>query len=100
MIVPAGQESELAGFFLYCTQILTWLPPLVLTVLNESGIHLRYGGFSLNIYLLLSCVFYHVMSPFDECKEAAQTNKMRKVEDKNPLSNENHPILKVEDEHA
>eukprot|EP00979_Chaetoceros_neogracilis_P018029 scaffold10550_cov271-Chaetoceros_neogracile.AAC.8 len=76
MIVPQGQESELAGFFLYCSQILGWLPPLVFTLMNEKGIALKYGGAHLNIYLFVALMCYHLMLPWDQCLEAVQWNKM------------------------
>jgi|AntRauTorckE5430_2_1112549.scaffolds.fasta_scaffold03656_4 MFS-type transporter involved in bile tolerance (Atg22 family) len=76
MIVPQGQESELAGFFLYCSQILGWLPPLVFTLMNEKGIALKYGGAHLNIYLFVALMCYHFMLPWDQCLEAVQWNKM------------------------
>lgn len=60
MCLPKGQEAELAGFFVYCTQILGWLPPLLFSILNEQGVPQKYGvliacfGFAVSI-LLLSC---------------------------------------------
>ena len=66
----------MAGFFLYCTQICAWLPPLIFTVMNENGISLQWGGIHLNIYFALAFIFYCFMAPWDECVEAAKTNKM------------------------
>ena len=76
LIVPQGQESELAGLFLYCSQILGWLPTLVFTLMNEKGIALKYGGAHLNIYLFVALMCYHFMLPWDQCLEAVQRNKM------------------------
>ena len=50
-LMPKGQETELAGFYLYCNQVLAWLPPLVFTIMNENGFSLSWGGVHLNIYL-------------------------------------------------
>lgn len=77
MIVPQGQESELAGFFLYCTQILTFLPPLIFTIMNETGINLKWGGIHLNIYLFIGMVLIQLMLPWNECLEAAKENKIK-----------------------
>jgi len=84
MIVPEGQEAELAGFFLYCTQILGWLPPLVFTMMNERGIPLQWGGIHLNLYLMVALLCYHFMAPWDDCIAAAQWNKM--LSDANSVS--------------
>ena len=79
MIVPAGQESELSGFFLYCTQILSWLPNLIFTVMNEASINLSWGGIHLNIYLLIALIINQWMLPWDECISIArQENKIIK----------------------
>lgn len=43
MCLPKGQDSELAGFFVYCTQILSWLPPLIFSVLVEAGVSQSWG---------------------------------------------------------
>ena len=74
MCLPKGQEAELAGFFVYCTQILGWLPPLLFSIMNENGIDQKYGviittfGFVVAIGLL-SCT-----APWDEIVEEANRN--------------------------
>ena len=78
MIVPKGQESELAGFFLYCSQVLTFLPPLVFAMMNEAGINLKWGGIHLNIYMFIGLVFFHSMLPWRQCIDMAKVNSMRK----------------------
>ena len=60
MCLPRGQEAELAGFYVYCTQILGWLPPLLFTICVQADIPQKYGviitafGFVVSV-LLLSC---------------------------------------------
>lgn len=83
VIIPEGQESELAGFFLYCTQILAFLPPLVFTIMNEAGVNLKWAGIHLNAYLFVGLVFFQIMLPWDECLEAAKVNEMRKSNELN-----------------
>ncbi len=81
MIVPDGQESELAGFFLYCTQILSWLPPLIFTAMNEAGINLKWGAIHLNIYFLVGFVCFMSMSQWQKCVETARgNNRMKRSE--------------------
>mmetsp|Transcript_26134 Transcript_26134/g.30354 ORF Transcript_26134/g.30354 Transcript_26134/m.30354 type:complete len:486 (+) Transcript_26134:142-1599(+) len=67
MIMPKGQEAELAGFFLYCTQILGWLPPLIFTIMNENGVSLSWGGIHLNAYMLLGAGCYQMMPSWSSC---------------------------------
>lgn len=79
-LMPKGQEAELAGFFLYCTQILGWLPPLVFTLFNENpDISISWGGVQLNIWLFLALVCYMMMPSWSRCKEITEDdNKILK----------------------
>jgi len=77
MIIPSGQESELTGFFLYCSQILAWLPPLIFTLLNEADVNLKWGGIHLNIYFFIGLLLYQKMLPWEDCIRAAKTNHLR-----------------------
>jgi len=74
--VPRGQESELSGFYTYCRSILTWLPPLIFTVMNESGLHMKWGLMSLVVFLMVGCFFLQMMAPWEEVLEAAKRNKI------------------------
>mmetsp|Transcript_6326 Transcript_6326/g.9597 ORF Transcript_6326/g.9597 Transcript_6326/m.9597 type:complete len:504 (-) Transcript_6326:29-1540(-) len=69
LLMPKGQESTWAGFFLYCTQILAWLPPLIFTIMNENHIPLKFGGIHLNIYFFLALICYQMMPSWKECYE-------------------------------
>jgi len=53
MCLPPNQEAELSGFFVFCTQILGWLPPLIFTAMIESGIRIKYGLLVTNAFFLL-----------------------------------------------
>lgn len=55
-IIPVGQEAEMMGLYIFASQILAWLPPLVFTLLNEAGFSMQLGLFSLNIYFAISLV--------------------------------------------
>jgi MFS-type transporter involved in bile tolerance (Atg22 family) len=78
-IVPRGQEAELAGFFLYCGQILTWLPPLIFTIMNEADINLSWAGITLNGYMLVAIILWILMKPWDQCIEDAKMNMIRDI---------------------
>lgn len=67
LLLPKGQEAELGGFYVYCTQILGWLPPLIFTVLVESGIDQRYGVLTVQSFFLIAIFFASMMAPWDEC---------------------------------
>jgi len=77
LVHPQGQESELSGIFLYCTQFLVWIPPLIFTIMNESDVHLKWGGITLNVFFLIGLVFFQLMAPWGACLDVAKhSNKM------------------------
>lgn len=76
MIIPRGQEAEMAGFYKYCCQVLSWAPPLVFTIMNESGIDLSWSGISVNIFLALGLVCFMRTKSWDECLGDAKVNTM------------------------
>jgi len=69
--LPKGQESELTGFWIYSSQIVVWLPPLIFTLMNESGVHMKYGVMSLIIFFLIGFVFVCLMEPWESIREDA-----------------------------
>lgn len=50
LIVPREQEAELSGFFVYCSQILGWLPPLIFSVMIEADVSQTYGVMMLSVF--------------------------------------------------
>jgi UMF1 family MFS transporter len=64
VLIPPGQDAELMGVFLFAGQILTWLPPLVFTVLNEVGVSQRIGIGTLAVYFLLGAIALVLMGSY------------------------------------
>mmetsp|Transcript_3295 Transcript_3295/g.5986 ORF Transcript_3295/g.5986 Transcript_3295/m.5986 type:complete len:404 (-) Transcript_3295:420-1631(-) len=54
LVLPPGQNAELMGIYTFFRQVLSWLPPLVFTILNEEGVQQRYGMATLIVYFVLS----------------------------------------------
>ncbi|KAI2513628.1 Vacuole effluxer Atg22-like protein [Fragilaria crotonensis] len=71
-IIPKGQEAELMGVYICACQILSWLPPLVFTIMNESGISMRIGLLTLNAYFLISFVILFFVGDYQAALEHAQ----------------------------
>lgn len=68
-IIPKGQEAELMGVYICACQILSWLPPLVFSVMNENGISMRIGLLSLTSYFLLAFFTLFLVGDYEEAKE-------------------------------
>eukprot|EP00551_Chaetoceros_affinis_P007698 CAMPEP_0203668440 /NCGR_PEP_ID=MMETSP0090-20130426/5065_1 /ASSEMBLY_ACC=CAM_ASM_001088 /TAXON_ID=426623 /ORGANISM="Chaetoceros affinis, Strain CCMP159" /LENGTH=498 /DNA_ID=CAMNT_0050532881 /DNA_START=97 /DNA_END=1593 /DNA_ORIENTATION=- len=66
-LMPKGQEAELAGFYLYCTQVLGWLPPLIFTIMNENDVELYWGGVHLNLYFFIALIFFFFFPSWEQC---------------------------------
>jgi Vacuole effluxer Atg22 like len=68
-LIPKGQETEMMGLFTFTGQILGWLPPLIVTILNENGVELRYGL----LVIVFFCMFAVVCTlPMGSYKDAAE----------------------------
>jgi UMF1 family MFS transporter len=71
VLIPPGQDAELMGVYLFAGQILTWLPPLVFTVLNEVGVSQRIGVGSLAVYFFLGAFALVLMGSYPAAVSAA-----------------------------
>ena len=61
LCLPKGQDTEFSGFFIYCTQILVWLPPLIFSPLVNCGVSQNYGMLSLTIFFVLAILCLQLM---------------------------------------
>lgn len=69
LVLPRGQEAELTGYFVYCTQILAWLPPLVFATMIEAGVKQTWGLMSLIIFFAIAFGFLCLVAPWDDVLE-------------------------------
>ena len=69
MVLPKGQEAELTGFFVYCTQILVWLPPLVFTAMIEAGVSQSWGLVSLITFFAIAVILLMFVAPWTSVLE-------------------------------
>lgn len=72
MILPQGQEAELAGFFVYCTQILGWLPPLIFSLMIEADVDYKYGVIATSFGFVISIGFLSCAASWPEIVKEAQ----------------------------
>ena len=68
-IIPAGQDAELMGFFLFSGQVLTWIPPLVFAATNEANVSHQIGVATLDVYFFLSFVCYCIMGSYETARK-------------------------------
>lgn len=65
-IIPRGQEAELMGVYICACQILSWLPPLVFSVMTEAGISMQVALFTLTIYFIAGFMLLLLVGDYDE----------------------------------
>jgi MFS-type transporter involved in bile tolerance (Atg22 family) len=90
-IIPAGQDAELMGFFLFSGQVFSWVPPLVFTAINESNVSQQIGVATLNAYFSLSFVCYLIMGSYATARQEVNretTFGKKKKQDTAPVDTE------------
>ena len=79
-IIPKGQEAELMGTYICAGSLLAWLPPLVFTIMNEIGMSMRIGLFSITFYYMGSLIALWKMGSHQDAVEHAQQIDEGKLE--------------------
>lgn len=83
MLLPKGQEAELAGFYVYCTQILGWLPPLIFSILVDNDVDQKYGILSLQAFFVIAVLILSLIPSWEEAViEAHSLDKTRHPSEK------------------
>lgn len=70
-ITPKGQGAEAMGVYIFCTHFLTFLPPLIFTLLNEAGLSMRWGMVSINIFFIFGLLCLNKIDDYEEAIEKA-----------------------------
>ena len=90
MCLPKGQEAELSGFYVYCTQILGWLPPLLFSVMVEAKVGQTYGVVAVGGFLLLAAGIVSCAAPWPEILEECGRGPRTEQEVVDGISKEEH----------
>jgi MFS-type transporter involved in bile tolerance (Atg22 family) len=77
MVLPKGQEAELTGSFIYCTQILAWLPPLLFTILVENDVAQKWGVVVTSFGFLVAAGLLTMTAPWEDIVKEAQQGHAR-----------------------
>ena len=68
-LVPPERVTELWGFNMFAAVVLSWVPPLIFTSLNESTGNLRLGLLGMIVFLVIG--FFIAMTIPEKTKETA-----------------------------
>eukprot|EP00339_Tiarina_fusa_P001225 CAMPEP_0117083372 /NCGR_PEP_ID=MMETSP0472-20121206/58701_1 /TAXON_ID=693140 ORGANISM="Tiarina fusus, Strain LIS" /NCGR_SAMPLE_ID=MMETSP0472 /ASSEMBLY_ACC=CAM_ASM_000603 /LENGTH=527 /DNA_ID=CAMNT_0004811973 /DNA_START=49 /DNA_END=1632 /DNA_ORIENTATION=+ len=80
VVLPEGQEAELTGFFVYCTIILSWICPLIYSLMVEAGVPEHWGLMPLVVFKVLGFFSLLRLPEWDEVRESTKT-KLHLYED-------------------
>lgn len=78
-LVPRGHEGEIGGLYIFASQILTWLPPLIMTVMNESGIPMRVALASIGGYFFLGLLSLLKVGDYDTAIANVKQEEMEEL---------------------
>lgn len=73
LILPKGQETELAGFYVFCTQVLGWLPPLCFGWMIQNLIPQKYAIIVVASFFLVAIVIMMCTASWEEIVEQGAT---------------------------
>merc|ERR1712194_670399 len=79
--IPRKQEAELAGFFIYCSQILGWFPPLIFSVMVQNNINMKWVLTAVASIFLISLFFLCLCGSWPEILEEARTTNVEFFDD-------------------
>jgi len=74
--IPRKQEAELAGFFIYCSQILGWFPPLIFSIMVQNNINMKWALTAVASIFLISLFFLCLCGSWPEILEEARTTNV------------------------
>ena len=73
-LTPGDARTEFMGIYIFCQQVLSWLPPLVFTILNEFGASMSIGLASLDIFFFIGLVCLQSIGRYDHLVSAVPTH--------------------------
>ena len=68
-IMPRGQESEMLGFYFFCSMGFSWGPPLLFTAINEAGFRTNYGLATMSVLPIIGFGTLHMMGQIESAVE-------------------------------
>lgn len=79
-LIPKGQETEMMGLFTFVGQIMGWLPPLIVTLMNENDVHLRYSLLVVNFFFLFAVLLTLPMGDYQAACDVVALDSAEKLE--------------------
>ena len=78
-LIPKGQETEMMGLLSFTGDILGWLPPLIVTAMNQNGVELRFGMLVITGFCMLSVLCTLLMGNYQDAVNLVATDSEAKL---------------------
>jgi MFS transporter, UMF1 family len=79
-LMPKGQETEMMGLFVFMGQILGWLPPLIVTIMNENEISMQYSLFVIPCFCLAAFLSTLCMGNYQDAVDLVARDSREKLQ--------------------
>ena len=79
-LIPKGQETEMMGLFTFMGQILGWLPPLVVTLMNENDVDLKWSLMVVLFFCVFAVVLTFPMGDYRAAVELVERDSEEKIQ--------------------
>ena len=84
MIMPQEQSTGMAGIYNFCSYIISWVPSLIFTAMNKSGIRLNYGLLHLVGYFATAIGFLSLLPSWSEIIKESRSLHNNKNDEEEP----------------
>jgi MFS-type transporter involved in bile tolerance (Atg22 family) len=78
-LIPKGQETEMMGLFVFAGQILGWLPPLTVTLMNEHDVDLKWSLMVVCAFCIFAVLMTLPMGSYEDAKEMVARDSAEKL---------------------
>lgn len=82
IVVPKSQAGELSGFYVYCTQILGWLPPLFFSILVENDYNQKWGILAITGFHSVAIGILCLQRPWKDVENANTSEEEESTKEK------------------
>ena len=83
-MIPEGQHTELMGMYIFTSGVLSWLPPLIFTLVVNFGLNMGYGMLVLPLFYVIALfiLIRKVVPGYEEACDKADATKTKNRSDK------------------
>eukprot|EP00527_Entomoneis_sp_CCMP2396_P003105 CAMPEP_0198136950 /NCGR_PEP_ID=MMETSP1443-20131203/491_1 /TAXON_ID=186043 /ORGANISM="Entomoneis sp., Strain CCMP2396" /LENGTH=550 /DNA_ID=CAMNT_0043798257 /DNA_START=114 /DNA_END=1766 /DNA_ORIENTATION=+ len=78
-LIPKGQETEFMGLFVFTGQIMGWVPSLIVTIMNENDVDIRYSLAIVGIFCIAAVILTIPMGSYEHAVKMVAEDSQEKL---------------------